>query len=209
VKRYFVTGIGTGVGKTIVSALLTEALQADYWKPIQSGTAEGTDKNTVAALISNTKTILFNEACMFREPASPHVAAALENKTISLSDIRLPTSKNEYLIIEGAGGLLVPLNSKNYVIELAKLLDAEIILVCRNYLGCINHSLLSIDYLLRNNYKIKGLVLNGNFDPLVRSAIINYAGLPVIAEIQDTAEISKEQVSVLIEKVNTKLFHSK
>lgn len=205
-KRYFVTGIGTGVGKTLVSAILTEALHADYWKPIQTGTSEGTDKITVESLVSNPTTVFFKEAYAYKEPASPHVAAALENSGIVLDQVKIPDSKNQHLIIEGAGGLLVPLNEKHYVIDLAKQADAEVILVCRNYLGCINHSLLSIDYLLKNNFKIKGLILNGDFDPLVRSPIINYASLPLLAEIKEAQHISKETVSGLASSINTKIF---
>lgn len=200
-NRYFITGIGTGVGKTIVAAILTEALQADYWKPIQSGTVEGTDSNSVASCVSNATSQFLKEAYSLKEPASPHLAAALEDVEIDMDAIQLPSSSNNNLIIEGAGGLLVPLNSKHYVIDLAKRFDAEVILVCRNYLGCINHSLLSIDYLLRHNFKIKGLVLNGDYDPLVRSAIINYADLPVLAEIKEIGGITKSSIAELARSI--------
>ena len=200
-NRYFITGIGTEVGKTIVSAILTEALQADYWKPVQSGTVEGTDSNSVAGLISNTASQFLKEAYSFKEPASPHLAAALEGVEIDIETVQLPSSSNRNLIIEGAGGVLVPLNSKHYVIDLAKRFDAEVILVCRNYLGCINHSLLSIDYLRRHNYKIKGLVLSGDFDPLVRSAIVNYADTPVLAEIKEINEVTKSSIAELARSV--------
>lgn len=193
-KRYFITGIGTNVGKTIVSAILTEALKADYWKPVQTGLSEGADKTAVASLVSNTETVFFKEAYAFEAPASPHIAADAENQTIDIKSIRLPASKNKHLVIEGAGGLLVPLNNKEYVIDLAKQFDAEVILVCRNYLGCINHSLLSINYLKQNNFKIKGIVLNGSFEPLVKSAVMDYANIPLLAEIAEMKAISKESV---------------
>jgi dethiobiotin synthetase len=193
-KRYFVTGIGTGVGKTLVSAVLTEALQADYWKPVQTGPLEDSDRIMVSSLVSNPRSLFFKEAYYFQEPASPHQAAFYEQAEIDEKKITLPGSKNEHLVIEGAGGLLVPLNQRCFVVDLARQLDAEVILVCRNYLGCINHSLLSLDYLARNNFKVKGLVLNGNFDPLVRSAIVNYVDLPVLAEWGEIPQINKEQV---------------
>jgi dethiobiotin synthetase len=200
-KRYFVTGIGTGVGKTLVSAVLTEALQADYWKPVQTGFPEDSDRVMVSGLVSNPVSMFFKEAYYFRKPASPHQAAFYEQAEIDEKKILLPGSNNEHLVIEGAGGLLVPLNQRCFVIDLARQLDAEVILVCRNYLGCINHSLLSLDYLARNNFKIKGLVLNGNFDPLVRSAIVNYANLPVLAELEEVPQINKQQVLQLSKRV--------
>ncbi len=203
--NYFITGIGTNVGKTIASAILTEALLADYWKPVQTGYEEGTDKNRVKELISNAKTVFHNEIYNYKEPASPHLAAALENSKIISEKIALPITENN-LIIEGAGGVMVPLNENDFVIDIARNLEAEIILVCRNYLGCINHSLLSIDYLLKNGFEVKGLILNGNFDKMVKSAIINYAELPILAEIPDLKEITKETILAQAQKIDLTLF---
>lgn len=203
--RYFISGIGTGVGKTFVSAILTEALKADYWKPVQTGAEEGTDKEAVSGLVTNKESKFFDESYLFDDPLSPHFAAAKAKKTISLEKIVLPPAGNN-LVIEGAGGLLVPLNEKSYVIDLAAKFDAEIILVCRNYLGCINHSLLSIDYILHHNLKLKGIVLNGYFEPEVRSAILNFADVPVIAEIPEVVEISKRSVLQQSQKINLSLF---
>ncbi len=204
-NKYFITGIGTNVGKTIVSAILTEALKADYWKPVQSGVAEGTDKGLVSSLITNTTSVCHNESYCFQEPASPHLAASLENQKIKLEQIHLPDTQND-LIIEGAGGILVPLNDSNYVIDLAQEFEADVILVCRNYLGCINHSLLSIDYLVKNNFPVKGIVLVGNFDKAVKLAITNYSELPVLAEIPEMSEISKETILNQAQKINLSLF---
>lgn len=203
--KYFITGIGTDVGKTLVSAILTEALQANYWKPVQCGIEGGTDRETISSLITNSKTVCYTEGYCFTEPASPHLAAGLANEKIRLENLHLPELNNR-LVIEGAGGLLVPLNDINYVVDLAKEFEAEIILVCRNYLGCINHSLLSIDYLIRNEFAIKGLVLNGNFDKAVKSAIINYTEIPVIAEIPDMTVVSKDSVLSQAQKINLSLF---
>ena len=203
--KYFITGIGTDVGKTLVSAILTEALQANYWKPVQCGIEGGTDRETISSLITNNKTVCYTEGYCFTEPASPHLAAGLANEKIRLEHLHLPELNNR-LVIEGAGGLLVPLNDTNYVVDLAKEFEAEIILVCRNYLGCINHSLLSIDYLIRNEFAIKGLVLNGNFDKAVKSAIINYTEIPVIAEIPDMTVVSKDSVLSQAQKINLSLF---
>ena len=192
--NYFVTGIGTNVGKTIVSAILTEALKADYWKPIQSGTVEGLDANTIKSLISNSKTVIHPESYLLKEPSSPNIAAKKEGISISLENIILPSTHN-HLIIEGAGGLLVPINNKHYVIDIAKKIDCEIILVISNYLGCINHSILSIDYLLKNNYKIKYLVFNGLFDEEVKQSILNYYSRIATIDIPYISEAN--QISIL------------
>ncbi len=179
--RLFITGIGTDVGKTIAAAAFTEALQADYWKPVQSGNTGNVDADTVRSLITNPRTVIHPEAYSFKAPVSPHLAAKLEHQAIDIDRIVLPATSN-HLVIEGAGGLLVPLNDTRYVIDLAGRFDAEVVLVIRAYVGCINHALLSLDYLLKHHYRIKGLVLNGWFEPEVKEAILRYPGIPVLAE---------------------------
>lgn len=203
-KRYFITGIGTNVGKTVVSAILTEGLNADYWKPIQSGSVEGRDLDTVKSLISNSSSAFYPETYLLKEPASPHLAAKKEDILISTSKLQLPITSNS-LIIEGAGGLLVPLNSSDYVIDLAKQFNAAVILVVSSYLGCINHTLLSIEYILQNNYKLKGIILNGNFEEDVKSAIVNYKNVPLLAEIPQ-GKIDKQFVLAQSAKINKELF---
>ena len=197
--NYFITGIGTNVGKTIVSAILTEALKADYWKPIQSGTIEGLDSTTVKELISNTKTIIHPEVYLLKEPLSPHMAAKIDGVTIELENIQLPKTQNN-LIIEGAGGLMVPINNKHYVIDLAKKLDCEIILVISSYLGCINHSILTIDYLLKHNFKIKAFIFNGDFNAEVKESISNYA--PTIKNI-DIPAFTTINKKIILSVANT------
>ncbi|MDX2172335.1 MAG: dethiobiotin synthase [Bacteroidota bacterium] len=206
-KKYFITGIGTDVGKTVVSAILTEALKADYWKPIQCGTIDGTDKGSVASLISNEKSTVHPEEYCFEDPVSPHLSAAIAGYKIVMESMEIPMTENT-LIIEGAGGILVPLNEQYFVIDMATFFEAEIILVVRNYLGCINHTLLSIDYLVKNGFEVKGMILIGSFDREVRMSIINYAELPIIAEIPEVTEISRETVLHLSEKIDLKLFEN-
>jgi dethiobiotin synthetase len=203
--RYFISGIGTGVGKTFVSAVLAEALQADYWKPIQCGMDGGTDSEKVASFVSNPKTKIHEESYVFKMPASPHIAANAENVKIMMESVVLPETTNN-ILIEGAGGLMVPVDEGSYVIDLAAQFETEIILVCSSYLGCINHSLLSIDYLLKNDFQIKGLVLNGNFDKGVKTAIMSYAELPIIAELPQISDLSKESVHNMAQYVNLSLF---
>lgn len=204
--NYFVTGIGTNVGKTIVSTVLVEALQSDYWKPIQSGTIDGKDSDTIKELISNSKTIIHPETYLLNEPLSPHFAAHLEGVEIDINSLELPQTNNQ-LIIEGAGGLLVPINQSHYVIDIAKKFNCEIILVISNYLGCINHSLLSIDYLVRNNFNIKALVFNGEFEEQVKNVIINYVSNLNIVEINQLP-LYKESVKKVAAGINVKLFNT-
>jgi dethiobiotin synthetase len=191
VKTYFISGIGTNVGKTVVAAIITETLRADYWKPVQSGSADGIDSDTVEALLSNPVSRIFKENYLLKEPASPHLAAGKEGISIDLDSIILPGTKN-HLVIEGAGGLMVPLNDKEYVIDLAAKFEAEIILVVNNYLGCINHTLLSIEYLLSNKHSFAGIIFNGDFDREVEKAIAAYKGTRVIGKIPHSKQINQE-----------------
>lgn len=162
-KPLFITGIGTEVGKTIVSAVITEQLKADYWKPVQAGDLDNTDTDKVKKLISNTRSVFHPETYQFEMAASPHRAAKSEGIEIRLQDFHLPETDNQ-LLIEGAGGLFVPLSHRFLMIDLIRLLGADAILVVRNYLGCINHTLLSIHALTSKNIPLKHLVLNGDFD---------------------------------------------
>ena len=159
-RPIFITGIGTEIGKTIVSAVLVEKLQADYWKPVQSGELDNSDTMIVKSLISNNKTVFHNEAYRLSQPFSPHYSAALDGTEIDLDKINLPETENQ-LIIEGAGGLMVPLNDKDLIIDLIQKLDAEVVLVSKNYLGSINHTLLSAELLKMRKIRIRNIVFSG------------------------------------------------
>jgi dethiobiotin synthetase len=199
--KLFITGIGTNVGKTVVSAILTEWLKADYWKPIQSGTIEGMDSETIRSLISNESTIIHPEAYLLKQPLSPHFAAKIDGVEIELSKVQLPITKN-HIIIEGAGGILVPINDNEYVIDIAKKLDCEVVLVISNYLGCINHTLLSIDYLKRNNYKIFALVFNGEFEYKVKQSILDYLPHCKIINILTLNNLNKDSIRAISEGID-------
>lgn len=203
-NRFFITGIGTNVGKTLVAAILCEAMQADYWKPIQCGIEDGRDKDTVKKLLSNSKSVCHNETYLLKEPASPNIAAKKENIKITMETLQLPQTLNK-ICIEGAGGPLVPFNDSFYVIDIAKQNNLAVILVVSSYLGCINHSLLAIDYLLNNNYKLYGLILNGNFDEDVKNSIINYKRVQVLGEIPFTDKPDKKFVRDQASKLNISL----
>lgn len=200
-KKYFITGIGTNIGKTIVSAILTEALEADYWKPIQSGDLDTSDSLKVQNLISNPKTKIHPEAYRLNQPMSPHAAAKLDNITIELNNINLPKTHNN-LIIEGAGGLMVPLNDKDLIIDLIAKLDAEVILVSQNYLGSINHTLLSIEMLKSKGLKVSGIIFNGEENKETESFILNYTKLKCLGRIQQHQEITKEIVLSYKNQIN-------
>lgn len=193
-RKIFITGIGTDVGKTVVSAIVTEALQADYWKPVQTGSYISCDADTVKNLISNTKTKIHPEIYKLEQPLSPHAAAELENVKISLSEIELPKTDNT-LVIEGAGGIMVPLNDHEFILDIIKKFNAETILVIQNYLGSINHSLLSIDCLKKHQINILGIIFNGPPHKMSEDIIIKYSQLPVLAHIGKEPKITPAVIS--------------
>lgn len=187
-RPILITGIGTDIGKTLVAAIVTEALQADYWKPVQAGFENGTDAQTVASLISNSATVIHKEAYCLAMPASPHIAAAQEGIEIDLQKLtaQCHTIMNAVgkkpLIIEGAGGLLVPLNSKATVADLAKALNARIILVSRNYLGSINHSRLTAAYCKSAGLDVAGWIFNDQYLNY-EAEIVEWSGYPSLGSI--------------------------
>ncbi len=193
-RKIFITGIGTDVGKTVVSSVFVEAFKADYWKPIQTGSFFSTDTAKVKKWVTNTESKFHPEGYLLKQYMSPHAAAELDNVEISLDAIQLPETNNT-LIIEGAGGLMVPLNRKFFMIDLIKKVDAEIVLVIQNYLGSINHSLLSIDALKERNLKILGIVFNGPPHKLSEEIIVDYSGLKVLGRINKENEITPEIIS--------------
>ena len=193
-RKIFITGIGTDVGKTVISAILTEALQADYWKPIQAGFEDGSDKLRVKNWISNTKSQFHDEQFLLKEPMSPHAAAELENKNIQLSDFKLPNCNNSNLIIEGAGGLLVPINNTHVVADLIKYLDSEVLLVSKNYLGSINHTLLTLNELLSRKLKISGIIFNGEKNEATESIILSKYNFPFVGRVNLHNEITKNVI---------------
>jgi len=200
--NYFITGIGTGIGKTLVCAILTEKLKADYWKPIQSGDLDQSDSLTIKKLISNNKTIIHPEKYRLSNPFSPHLSAKLDGVKIDLDEIVIPDTDNN-LIIEGAGGLMVPLNEEELIIDLIKKLNVEVILVSQNYLGSINHTLLSINLLNQYGIHIKGIIFNGDENAesqrfILQYSNINYLGfIPVIEQI-NPSNIKKAGNSLIL-----------
>ncbi len=203
-KGIFVAGIGTDVGKTIISAILTEALQADYWKPIQSGDLDNTDAMKIQRWISNTRTRIHPEAYRLHTPMSPHAAAEIDGIRIELPNIELPNTQN-FLIVEGAGGLLVPLNNNDNIIDLIQHLQLPVILISRHYLGSINHTLLSIEALKHRNIPITGIIFNGEEHPTTESIIQQRSGVPVLGRVGDLGEVNKEKVEAWAERLKPAL----
>ena len=195
-KRIFVTGIDTNIGKTIVSAILTEALQADYWKPIQAGNLDSSDTDTVRSLISNSKSVLHPEAYRLTQPLSAHAAAAADGVTIDMEMIRrsLPSSGERALIIEGAGGVMSPANDSKVVMDLIISLDAEAVIVSKHYLGSINHTLLTIDAMKRKGIRIVGVFFNGKPVQTSVDFILRYSGIKALGYIDEENQLDRDVV---------------
>lgn len=203
-KTYFVTGIGTDVGKTLASAILVEALEADYWKPIQSGSELGTDAEFIKKIISNSKTKIHPETYNFKAALSPHAAAELENKTIDTTKMIAPKTNNN-LIIEGAGGLMVPITESYFVIDLIQQLNTEVILVTRNYLGSINHTLLSAALLKARNIKVAGIIINGDENKSTEKVILQQTQYNFLGRINEEKEINKAVINKYAKAFKNKL----
>ncbi|MET3980114.1 dethiobiotin synthetase [Mucilaginibacter sp. UYP25] len=193
-KPLFVTGIGTDIGKTLISAVLVEKLKCDYWKPVQSGELDNSDTMKVQRLISNKTSVFHPETYCLIQPYSPHKSAMLDGITIDESTIIAPKTDNQ-LLIEGAGGLMVPLNDHCLVIDLIKQLNAEVILVSQNYLGSINHTLLSIEALKTRGIPVKGIIFNGEENASTEEYIIKYTQIKHLGRVPQFPTIDKSIIA--------------
>lgn len=202
-QTYFITGIGTEVGKTIASAIVTEALEADYWKPIQAGDLDNSDTHKVKRLVTNKKSVFHENAFELNTPMSPHAAAEIDGVKISAKKIKQPKTKNS-LVIEGAGGLLVPINDKETIADLIKP-DHKVILVSRHYLGSINHTLLTVEALKNRNLTCAGIIFSGEENPSSEEIIKKMTGLPVIGRIDQEPYFDHNVVLEYADKFRSKL----
>jgi dethiobiotin synthetase len=193
----FVTGIGTGIGKTVVSAVLTEALEADYWKPIQSGLDEETDTETVRSLISNSHTRFWKEAFSLQTPASPHLSARIDNVQITLDALveafRAQHDPSRTVVIEGAGGLMVPINAQDFFYDLIPLLQARVVVVSSQYLGNINHSLLTAEALRSRKLPVIGWIFNGTYH-VNEEDIVTWSGLKKIGRVEHEDQVDAKVI---------------
>lgn len=191
-KHYIIAGIGTEIGKTVCSAIITKALQADYWKPIQAGNLTDGDAYWVQQWVPGTE--VHTSTYALQNPLAPHTAAELDGTRIDLNAFHLPETKNN-LVVELAGGIMVPLNEKHTNLDLIERLGLPVILVSKNYLGSINHTLMSFEILKSRNIKIAGIVFNGQTNSSGESFILNHTGLPVLLRVNEEKEINPSVIA--------------
>jgi len=208
-ERFFITGTDTGVGKTVVSALLCAALDAIYWKPIQTGTREGTDRKTVMELARLPRARTLPETYRFAPPVSPHLAARRAGVRIALRRIRMPRiAARENLIVEGAGGALVPINESQLMTDLMRHLKLPVLLVARTALGTINHTLLSLAALRAARLPVRGVVMVGKPNRENQRAIERYGNIPVVGTVPWLKKIDRKLlVKAFNENFERKAFH--
>ena len=201
-NNYFITGIGTDVGKTIVAAIVTEALEADYWKPIQAGNLDHCDTKIVKGLVSNTTSKFHNNSFALNSAMSPHAAADIDGISIELTQIKAPKTKN-HLVIEGAGGLLVPINDNNTVMDLIQP-DYRVIVVSRHYLGSINHTLLTLRALQEKGVET-AVIFSGNEQVTTEAIIEKMTHVNVIGRIDEEPYFDKNVIKEYADKFRNKL----
>lgn len=199
-QTYFITGISTEVGKTIASAICVEALKADYWKPIQAGELDYSDTNKVENLVSNKETKFHEGAYNLTSPMSPHAAAKIDEVEIFSEKIKRPNTKNN-LVIEGAGGLLVPLNDTETIVDLIQPKD-KIIVVSRHYLGSINHTLMTLEILKQRKLNIHGIIFSGNENKETENIISTMSGVTVLGRIDEEPYFDTSVIKEYAERLN-------
>ena len=201
--QFVICGTDTDIGKTVISSFFVRGLNSFYWKPIQSGIESETDTQAVKRLTKLNKTKIINEAYIFRKPVSPHWAAEIDQKIVNFQLLNLPNVDGS-LIVETAGGLMVPITRNYLQIDQIKKWDIPVILVCKSGLGTLNHTLLSIEALKKRSIKILGLVINGeqHFDN--PKTLAEFSGLPIIAEFPYIEKIESNNLDILWEELNIK-----
>ena len=201
--KFFITGIGTDVGKTIASAIVVEALEADYWKPIQAGDIDNSDSHKIQRYISNDKTVIHNNSYKLNTPASPHYSAKVDGTKIELAKIIEPKTSNN-LVIEGAGGVLVPLNDADSIVDLIQK-DYKVIVVSRHYLGSINHTLLTIEALKTRNIPVAGIIFSGDENKSTEEIIIKKTNSNYIGRIDNEPYFDANVISYYADKFRENL----
>ena len=181
-RDLFITGTDTGVGKTVLSAVLVASLNRRYWKPIQTGASEGTDRMAVMKFAGVTIEHTYPEAFLFEPPVSPHLAAQFHGTRIDLESIRRPDDSHP-IVIEGAGGVLVPINNDALMIDLIRHVQAPVVIAARTTLGTINHTLLTVEAARKANLPLIGVVMVGKENSDNRKAIERYGNVPVVGTI--------------------------
>ena len=207
--KLFITGIGTDVGKTVASAIVVEALQADYWKPIQAGDLDFSDTHKVKSLICHTERSrsaqFHHNAYALNTPASPHYAAQLDGIVIDLNKIKEPKTDN-HLVIEGAGGILVPLNDSDCIIDLIQK-DYKVIVVSRHYLGSINHTLLTIEAMKSRKISVAGIIFSGDENKATEEIILKKSGAKFIGRIENEPYFDQNVIRYYADKFRDNLLN--
>lgn len=206
--KLFITGIGTDVGKTIASAIITQSLEADYWKPVQAGDLDNSDSHKIQKLTSTVTSSaverqIFENSYKLNTPASPHLAAEIDGITIDLKKIIEPSTDN-HLVIEGAGGILVPLNDNDCIIDLIQS-DYKVILVSRHYLGSINHTLLTFEALKNRNIAVAGIVFSGDENKASEEIILSKTKAKYIGRIENEPYFDQNVIQYYADKFRDSL----
>lgn len=191
-KQFIIAGIGTEIGKTVRSAIITKALQADYWKPVQAGNLTDGDAYWVQQWVPGTQ--VFPSTYALNHPLSPHTAAELDGVSIEIGAFFLPETTNN-LVIELAGGIMVPLNNEQTNLDLIQHLGLPVILVSKNYLGSINHTLLTYEILKSRNISMAGIIFNGPTNTSGEAFILKHTGLPVMLRVNEESEINSSIIN--------------
>ncbi len=199
--KFILCGTDTDIGKTLISSFFVRGLDSFYWKPIQSGIENETDSKVVGRLSNVINEKILKEAYIFQEPVSPHWAAEIDQKPIERKKLKLPKVQGS-LIVETAGGLMVPLTRDYLQIDQIKNWDLPVILVCRSGLGTLNHTLLSIEALRKRNIKILGLVINGQKHLDNPKTLKEFSKIPIIAEFPHLNNINIKILDILWEELN-------
>ena len=201
--KFIICGTDTDIGKTLISSFFVRGLNSFYWKPIQSGIESQTDSQTVETLSQVSKDKIIKEAYVFTKPLSPHWAAEKDQKTINFDKLKLPIVDGP-LIVETAGGLMVPLTRNFLQIDQIKKWNLPVILVCKSSLGTLNHTLLSIEALKRRNIDILGLVVNGEKHLDNPKTLIEFSGIPIITEFPEIKKIDSNNFDILWKELDIK-----
>ena len=201
--KFIICGTDTDIGKTLISSFFVKGLNSLYWKPIQSGIESQTDSQTVEKLAQLSKEKIIKEAYVFTKPLSPHWAAEIDQKTINFEKLRLPKVQGS-LIVETSGGLMVPITRNFLQIDQIKQWNLPVILVCKSSLGTLNHTLLSIEALKRRNIKILGLVVNGEKHLDNPRTLVDFSGIPLIAEFPYIEKMDSNNLDILWKELEIK-----
>ncbi len=200
-SKIFVSGTDTGIGKTVVSAMITLGLSATYWKPVQSGLDEETDTEFVRRVTGLSDAHFKPERYRLQEPLSPHASAAIDGVSIALDDFRLPDIETNNLVVEGAGGLMVPLNDKDMIVDLIEYFNLPVLLVARSELGTLNHTFLSLEALRKRDIPVTGVIMNGPKNESNRKAIETYGNVEVIGEIENQGKLTSNKLTSIFKDI--------